>query len=81
MYREICDTKLAWDAELNTEKRNKHRAWKRTLPRGVTIPQSLPVYRETTEAAERHAFGDASATEEAPLSMRLSLNLWALSSI
>ena len=61
LYREVCDTKMAWDAELSTELQYKYRAWEETLSKEVTIPRALPKYRESIDAAELHAFGDASA--------------------
>ena len=59
-YRDICNQKLPWDAELNSQLSERVKNWERTLPTGVTVPRPVMDYREPVLDLELHAFGDAS---------------------
>ena len=59
-YREACDLKIAWDADLPKTLRQKWLQYERNLPCQVSIPRSLAKPEEPIESVELHAFGDAS---------------------
>ena len=58
IYREACNTKLAWDFQLPGELGSKWTRWEKELPERVT---TITKFREEIEAVELHACGDASA--------------------
>ncbi|KAK3719160.1 hypothetical protein QZH41_005637 [Actinostola sp. cb2023] len=60
LYRDACDVKLAWDAELPTEVSSKWSKWEESLPDKITVPRSIATHQEEIEEVELHAFGDAS---------------------
>ncbi len=60
IYRDICDTKIAWDAELEGDLRKRWRSWERTIPLTVTTPRPIAPHQEPIKEIHLHAFGDAS---------------------
>ena len=60
LYRDVCDSRIAWDKTLPRLLLNRWTAWKNCLPEKVEIPRSLAKYQEETEAIDLHGFGDAS---------------------
>ena len=60
MYRDACEARVAWDADLPNDLTNKWTKWERRLPSRVTAPRSLIKFREPIQKIDLHAFGDAS---------------------
>ncbi len=60
VYREVCDTKLPWDADLKGEIKQQWERWEDSLSEVVTIPRPIAPFREMVEKLEIHGFGDAS---------------------
>ena len=60
IYRDACQQKNAWDAELSQELVKRWEKWEMSLPKEVEAPRALVLAREPIEAIALHAFGDAS---------------------
>ena len=60
IYRDICNQKLPWDAELSRPLMERVIKWQNTLPTGETVPRPVVNHREPVLELELHAFGDAS---------------------
>ena len=60
IYRQICDAKLPWDAELEGNLRKRWVSWEQSIPSFVTVPRPIAPYHEPIEGMQLHAFGDAS---------------------
>ena len=60
LYREVCDSRLAWDKALSGIALDKWNAWKKILPDKVEIPRSLAQHQERIVCIDLHGFGDAS---------------------
>ncbi len=60
IYREVCNKKMAWDAQISAEQRNQWLKWEKQLPTHVAVPRSIPTLQEDIESIVLHAFGDAS---------------------
>ena len=60
LYRDVCDSCIAWDKSLPSLLSNRWTTRKNCLPEKVEIPRSLAKYQEETEAINLHGFGDAS---------------------
>lgn len=60
LYREACDLKIAWDAQLPSELVNKWLKWESQLPTSISTARALPKYREEVSGIDLHGFGDAS---------------------
>ena len=60
IYRDACQQKKAWDAELSKELVKRWEKWEMSLPKEVEVPRALVLAREPIEAIALHAFGDAS---------------------
>ena len=58
LYREMCDSKLPWEAELPLKKR--WHGWRAKLPEHFTVERALAPHREPVLEVALHAFGDAS---------------------
>ena len=58
--RKICDTKIAWDADLEGDLRKRWITWERSIPQTVTTPRPIAPYQEPIKEIHLHAFGDAS---------------------
>ena len=61
LYRDACDMKQAWDFPLPSPLTKKWEEQRKSLPENVMDRCSLVTQRETIEAVELHAFGDASS--------------------
>ena len=61
IYRAVCDTKGAWDADLSRDLAKLWVKWESRLPEQFTIPRSLVAHREEIEQIDLHSFGDACA--------------------
>ena len=60
LYREACDAKLAWDAELPYELSRKLMQWEEGLLNEATTNRSLAVHHELINDIHLHAFDDVS---------------------
>ena len=60
IYRDACQQKKAWDAELSKELVKRWEKWEMSLPKEVEVPRALILAREPIEAIALHTFGDAS---------------------
>ena len=60
MYREVCDQKLPWDADISGGIRKRWEKWEESLPKQVSIPRAVAPLQEEVEKIEIHGFGDAS---------------------
>ena len=60
VYREVCNKKMAWDAQISAEQRNHWLKWEKQLPTHVAVPRSIPTFQEDIGSIVLHAFGDAS---------------------
>ena len=61
LYRDTCQKKMAWDAELPQELLKRWQKWEMKLPVKTEVPRALVPAREPIQAIALHAFGDASA--------------------
>ena len=61
LYRDACQKKMAWDAELPQELLKLWQKWEMKLPVKTEVPRALVPAREPIQAIALHAFGDASA--------------------
>ena len=50
IYRAVCDTKGAWDANLSSDLAKLWVKWESKLPESFTIPRSLVAHRLETRA-------------------------------
>lgn len=50
VYREVCETKLSWDAPLQGEQRKMWLRWEDSLPDRVSAPRTLARFREDIES-------------------------------
>ncbi len=60
VYCEVCNKKMAWDAQISAEQRNQWLKWEKQLPTHVAVPRSIPTFQEDIVSIVLHAFGDAS---------------------
>ena len=56
IYRDICNQKLPWDAELSRPLMERVIKWQNTLPTGKTVPRPVVNRREPVLELELHAF-------------------------
>ena len=61
LYRDACQKKMAWDAELAQELLKRWQKREMKLPAKTEVPRALVPAREPIQAIALHAFGDASA--------------------
>ena len=61
IYRAVCDTKGAWNANLSRDLAKLWVKWESRLPESFTIQRSLVVHREEIEQIYLHSFGAACA--------------------
>ena len=61
IYRAVCDTKIAWDAQLPDDLAKSWLKWESRLPHIVEPPRSIAIHREDIQQIELHSFGDACA--------------------
>ena len=60
IYRDVCDTKSAWDAPVTSQLNSRWKKWIDGLPDDVEFPGSIVQHQETIEGINLHSFGDAS---------------------
>ena len=60
MYREICESNVAWDGELPKPLKKRWDNWSATLPEHFTISRTLAPYLQRIKEVTLHAFSDAS---------------------
>ena len=60
IFRDICDSKLAWDAKLPEHLRKRWDKWWSEVPDHVTVERPLTPHRQPIQEIVLHAFGDAS---------------------
>ena len=60
IYRDVCDTKSAWDAPVTSQLNSRWKKWIDGLPNDVEFPRSIVQHQETIEGINLHSFGDAS---------------------
>ena len=60
IFRDICDSKIAWDAPLTKELRRRWERYEHSLPQQVSTPRPLAPHHQPTTSVELHTFGDAS---------------------
>lgn len=60
IYRELCETKVSWDAKINGELLRRWEKWEDQLPSEQQVPRSIARYQEAIQEVELHSFGDAS---------------------
>ena len=61
IFRDVCISKVAWDAQLPEQIAKEWLRWEKILPQEVAVPRSLTGHQEQIEEIELHVFGDASA--------------------
>ncbi len=60
IYRDVRDSKVAWDAEVSSENAQEWRSWEEAIPELVTLPRSIAQFQQKINSVTLHAFGDAS---------------------
>lgn len=60
IYRELCETKVSWDAKINGELLWHWEKWEEQLPSEHQVPRSIARYQEAMQEVELYSFGDAS---------------------
>ena len=60
IYRDACDSKIPWDANLNGKLLQRWEMWARSLSPEVVLPRSIASHQEEVIAIELHTLGDAS---------------------
>ena len=60
IYRDICESKGAWDAPLDGSLQKRWQKWEQETPSEYTVPRSIVSHQEEIESVELHAFSDAS---------------------
>ena len=60
IYRNACDSKIPWDADLNGKLLQRWEKWERSLPPEVVVPRSSVRHQEEVTAIELRTFEDAS---------------------
>ena len=60
IFRDVCKTKIPWDADIQGPLSRRWNEWEKSLPKEETIPRPIVKYREPVLNVELHTFGDAS---------------------
>ena len=60
IFREACEKRIPWDANLPEKLAKLWEKWESSLPTSISTRRSLAAYREPIDAVELHAFGDTS---------------------
>ena len=60
LFRDICDRKLSWDAELPMDLRKRWEKWLKGLPIYLIMPRSIPYESEASTDIVLRGFADAS---------------------
>ena len=59
-YRNICDSKLAWDVKDQDPFLKRRKDWSSMLTETLKVPRTVAAYREPISQFTLHAFGDDS---------------------
>ena len=62
MYRQTCNSKLAWDSEIPTFLLNNWIKWSESLPPQIEVPRSIPLFNNAVQSVDLRVFRDASKT-------------------
>lgn len=60
IYRDVCETKAPWDAQLKGDLLQQWKKWEQQLPQERLVPRAIARFQEDIEEVELHSFGDAS---------------------
>ena len=60
LYREMCETNLAWDGEFPNSLAARWKEWYEQLPDCYAVPRTLAPNHQPISSVSLHAFGDAS---------------------
>ena len=60
LYRDACDTKIAWDRPLPSDLQAKWKKWEQGLPEHVNAPRNVVKHVGKILSIDLHTFGDAS---------------------
>ena len=60
IFRNVCKTKVPWDADIQEPLSRRWNEWEKSLPKEETTPRPIVKYREPVLNVELHTFGDAS---------------------
>ena len=60
IYRDVCDLRIPWDAEISQHLSSRWLKFQQNLPDKLDFPRSLVSLEEPIEAIDLHAFGDSS---------------------
>ena len=60
LYRDACDTKIAWDRPLPSDLQAKWKKWEQGLPEHVNAPRNVVKHLGKILSIDLHKFGDAS---------------------
>lgn len=60
IFRDNCDRKLGWDAQLPEDLKSRWEKWLDSLPSELIFPRSISRDRVVTTAIYNHGFSDAS---------------------
>lgn len=59
LYREACESKVAWDAQLPGKLASRWIKWESQIPLFIPVPRALPKHRERFNNIDLHCFGDS----------------------
>ena len=60
IYRDVCDLKASWDADLPQKSQQRWNKYVESLPQSVSTLRPIVPFQQAVESVELHAFGDAS---------------------
>ena len=60
IYRDVCETKAPWDAQLKGDLLQQWKKWEQQLPQERLVPRAIARFEEDIEEVELHSFRDAS---------------------
>jgi hypothetical protein len=60
IFRDVCDSKVSWDADLPQKLQRRWNKFVDSLPRSLSTTRPVVPHQEPVQSVELHAFGDAS---------------------
>ena len=60
IYREVCESKVPWDVQLEGELLHRWKKWEQQLSQEEQVPRGIWLFKEAIEDIELHSFGYAS---------------------
>ena len=60
MFRDVCDSRIGWESNLQDNLQKRWLKFEKSLPERISIPRPLAPYHQPVDSAELHVFGDAS---------------------